>query len=78
MKFTDVSGKTMDTKINVAENQTLLDAMKCAGVPVRSVCGGNCVCGACAVKLSDALHDQYLQSTKEKGLLLRKGKSGNG
>lgn len=78
MKLTDASGKTTETKVDVGENQTLLEAMKYAGVPVRSVCGGNCVCGACAVKLSDALHDQTLQSTKEKGLLLRKGKSGKG
>ena len=72
VKFTDADGKTKDFM------QTLLESMKGAGVPLRSVCGGNCVCGQCVVKLPPALHDQTLQSTKEKGLLMRKGKTGPG
>ena len=60
--------------MEVVEGETLLDACRAAGVPIRSVCGGNCVCGQCAVKFPDALHDQSMQTTKEKGLLMRKGK----
>lgn len=39
-----------------------------------ATCNGNCICGTCAVKFSAPLHDQTLQSSKEKGLLKRKGK----
>ncbi|KAK8805267.1 hypothetical protein WA538_001570 [Blastocystis sp. DL] len=78
VKFTDADGKTKDFKIEIVNMQTLLESMKGAGVPLRSVCGGNCVCGQCVVKLPPALHDQTLQSTKEKGLLMRKGKTGPG
>ncbi|KAK8814536.1 Ferredoxin [Blastocystis sp. ATCC 50177/Nand II] len=72
--FTRVSGAKKQYDVTTEEGTSLLEAMKCAGIPIQSRCGGNCVCGTCIVKMSPELHDQTIMGAKEKGLLRRKGK----
>ena len=88
VKYTDVKGTEKDYQIKSNEGDNLLETIKMAGIPIRcyffmlssflATCNGNCVCRTCAVKFSPALHDQIMQSSKEAGLLRRKGKDGNG
>ena len=83
-----MKGTEKDYQIKSNEGDNLLETIKMAGIPIRcyfflfysflATCNGNCVCSTCAVKFSPALHDQMMQSSKEAGLLRRKGKDGNG
>jgi len=44
-----------DCVIDAAEGQSLMEALRGAGLDVKGTCGGMCSCGSCHIYASDAL-----------------------